>query len=88
MRFATFSTAKAKDIGSCSRSSLREAATEEAPEKPIVKKPTSLQIREEEKRAGSEGRQRGNARGSDGLGNTTATAKNAGLLSCAGTAER
>jgi hypothetical protein len=49
--------------------------------KPAVKKPTSLQIREAERRAGSEGKQRGNARGSEGWGNTTATAKNAGLWS-------
>ncbi len=51
--------------------------------KPAIKKPTSLQIREEEKRADNEGMQRGNAQGSEGWGNTTATAKNAGLLSCA-----
>ncbi len=67
----------------------RETATEEALENPAVKKPTSLQtIREEEKRACCEGRQRGNARGSEGWGNTTATAKNIGHLSYSGTAER
>ncbi len=52
----------------------REAATEELLEEPVVK-PFFLQIREAEKRGDSEGRQRGNARGSEGWGNTTATAK-------------
>ena len=66
----------------------REAATEEAHDKPAVKKPTSLQICEAERRASSEGMQRGNARGSEGWGNTTATAKNVGLWSRAETAER
>ncbi len=79
MRFADFSIANAKALEVAVGD--REAATEEAHEKPAVKKPSSLQIREEEKRAGNEGRQRGNARGSEGWGNTIATAKNAGLLS-------
>ncbi len=56
-------------------------ATEEELEKPAVKNPTSSQIREVEKSAGSEGGKRGNARDSEGWGNTTATAKNAWLLS-------
>ena len=37
----------------------REAATEEALGMPAVKNPTSLHIREEKKRAGSEGRSEG-----------------------------
>ena len=40
-----------------------------------------------ENRAGSEGRQRGNARSSEGRGDSTATAKNSGLWSRAATAE-
>ncbi len=45
-----------------------------------MKKPTAEQIREADKRTGSEGRQRGNARGSEGCGDTIATAKTDGLL--------
>ena len=52
-----------------------------------LKKPTAKQIREAEKRTGSERRQRGNARGSEGWGDTTATAKNVGLWSRAVTEE-
>ena len=57
----------------------QEAATEEALEKPVVKQSTAKQIREAEKGACIEGRQRGNARGSEGWGDTTASAKNVGL---------
>ena len=57
----------------------REAATKEVLVKPAVKKPTSLQIREAEKSAVTEGMQRGNARGIKGWGNTIATAKNEGF---------
>ncbi len=59
----------------------REAATEETPEKPVVNKSTAKQIREAGNGAGSEGRQRGNARGSEEWGDTSATAKNVGLWS-------
>ncbi len=77
MKPATFSTANAKDMEVAA--GAREAATEEALEKPAVKQPTAKQIREAEKGACSEGRQRGNARGSEGWEDTTATAKNVGL---------
>ena len=60
---------------------VREAATEEAPEKPVVKTQTAKQIREEEKRAGSEGRQRGNEKISEGWGDTTAITTKSGLWS-------
>ncbi len=56
-------------------------------EKPAVKKPTAKQIREAGKCTSSEGRQRGNARGSEGWGDTTATAKTDGLWSRAVTTE-
>ncbi len=65
----------------------RKAATEETLEKPVVKKQTAKQIREAEMRTCTEGRQRGNARGSEGWGDTIATAKNVGLWSRALTAE-
>ncbi len=57
----------------------REAATEKAPQKSVVKTPTAKQIREAEKRAGSEGMQRGNGRSNEGWGDTIAIAKNYGL---------